>query len=249
MRARIYRIMIGILFLIAGSLACSGEIFVFPTPTIAVSPTFTLIPTLTVVPIPTLVPPTPTPEPGATYFVITSAENVNLRIQPGTLFPVSRLLAKGTQLLVLGQAPGGEWLYVQKTDEPVFGWVLAWLVDGGGHDGGPAPTVKPQASQLVTGRIVDRAGVPVSGIGFAVTRGAGPSAPRTDATTDNTGQFYAYLPLDARGQWIVSYVSVACTSNTMDASCHCIGGTCGSPDPQNITITLPYNGALSFVWR
>jgi hypothetical protein len=232
---------------------CSGiEIVVTPAPS-RTNNAFTPIPTFTIPPpLPTQASqqvPTSTPNPGTydPYFVTTSADNVNLRTEPGTLFPVSRLLAKGTRLQVWGQAPGGQWLYVL-TDTNIYGWVLFDLVSGG-HDGPPAPMIAPQKVQLIKGQVVDLSGVPISGIGFALTQGTGLKAPRSDAATDRSGQFYAFLPLTAGGQWTVSYVSVACTSNTMNANCNCIGGVCGKADPDSQVITLPYSGTLQFTWR
>lgn len=233
--------------------ACGGvELVVTPAPSTEIG-TFTPIPTFThLPPIPTkamvqIPTATPTQGPYVPYYVITSADNVNLRTLPGTLFPVSRLLANGTRLQVWGHAPGGQWLYVL-TNSNVYGWVLVPLVNGGvGLD--PSPLVTPGNVQLIKGQVLDLAGVPVSGIGFAVTQGTGPKALRNDAETDSTGQFYAYMPISASGSWQVSYVSVACTSNTMDANCNCAGGRCGKADPDNQAITLPYNGTLQFTWR
>lgn len=232
---------------------CSGvEIVVTPAPT-PIGVKFTPIPTLTTQPpLPTkaivqLATSTLDQRPFTSFYVTTSADNVNLRTEPGTLFPVSRLLANGTRLQVWGHSPGGQWLYV-KTDSNIYGWVLAALVNGG-HDGGPSPVIEPQNVQVVKGRVIDLSGVPVSGIGFAVTQGSGPAVPRTDGVTDVTGQFYAFLPLTAGGQWIVSYVSVSCTSNTMDANCNCVGGLCGKADPDSQVITLPFGGILQFTWN
>ena len=224
-------------------------------PSLAVS--FTPIPTFTPGPLQDLTPKPVNPSPQASptvnpgsfspYFVTTSADNVNLRTEPGTLFPVSRLLAKGTRLQVFGHAPGGEWLYVQ-TDEHIYGWILVWLVNGG-KDTGSSPLVEPQNVQLITGKVVDLSSVPISGIGFAITQGTGPKAPRSDATTDSNGRFYAYLSPSSTGQWFVTQVSVSCTSNTMDANCNCIGKLCGRSDPQSAAIMLPFSGLLQFTWK
>ncbi len=239
------------------ALGCGGVNIVntpgAPSPPVSFTPIPTLTPRLTLEA--TSKATIPSPQPTATleagsfipYFVTTSADNVNLRTHPGTLFPVSRLLAKGTRLQVLGHAPGGEWLYVQ-TDSHIYGWVLFWLVNGGG-DSKPTPQIEPQNVQLVTGRIVDVSGVPIRGIGFAITQGTGPTAARGDATSDVTGQFFVYLPISASGQWFVSYVSVSCTSNTMNASCNCIGGVCGRADPDRVAIMLPLESPLQFMWK
>lgn len=232
---------------------CSGvEIVVTPAPSPIVR-FFTPIPTLTQTPVPQTqnaqVIPTFTPVSGTyiPYYVTTSADNVNLRTEPGTLFPVSRLLANGTRLQVQGHAPGGQWLYVL-TDLNIYGWVLVFLVNGG-HDVGSSPVVQPKNTLVVKGQVLDLSGVPVSGIGFALTQGTGPNAPRTDASTDSTGFFYNFLPQTLSGPWNLSYVSVACTSNTMDARCNCIGGVCGRADPDSQVITLPYSGTLQFIWK
>ena len=253
------KLILGSLMILFLTLSCGGAIIGVTPALPSATAGFTPIPTLT----PGLTPKvTPTPGNGnpssqltttpdsasfSSYFVNTSADNVNLRTSPGTLFPVSRLLANGTRLKVLGRSPGGDWLYVQ-TDEQILGWVLVPLVKGG-HDGGPPPVVVPQNVQVIRGQVVDLLGIPIRGIGFAITQGSDPKALRTDATTDNTGQFYAFLPLSAAGQWMVSYVSVACTSNTMDANCNCLNGVCGHANPDSVTITLPASGILQFIWK
>ncbi len=230
-----------------------------PATDVAPSAAFTAIPTFTPAQ-PTIVPPTiaaattteapvvtqPAETAAGKLYVVVAADNVNLRTRPGTVFPVSRLLAKGTRLELLGHAPGGEWLYVQ-TESKVYGWVLSWLVTGG-HDAGTTPEVQPADVLLVQGKVVDLSGIPISGVGFAVTQDSGSKQLRTDASTDKTGQFYAYLPNTATGTWLVSYVSIACTSNTMDSNCNCIG-SCGKADPGSVTITVPPQGVLQFIWK
>jgi hypothetical protein len=255
----VQRLILGILIILFFTLSCGGAM-IGGTPTHPIATAgFTPIPTLT----PRLAPKatslvtngdsssqlttTPDSQSFSSYFVNTSADNVNLRTLPGTLFPVSRLLVKGTRLKVLGRSSGGDWLYVQ-TDEQIFGWILVPLVKGG-YDGGPPPVVVPQNVQVIRGQVVDLLGVPIRGIGFAITQGSGPKALRSDATTDNIGQFYAFLPISAAGQWMVSYLSVACTSNTMDANCNCVNGVCGRANPDSVTITLPSSGILQFIWK
>lgn len=196
---------------------------------------------------PTEAPAAQTPAASFTpYAVQTSVQNVNLRTGPGTLFKVSRVLAQGTTLEVSGRSNGGEWLYV-KNNEGIFGWVGVNLVEGG-LDTPAAPFVAPDDAFLVTGTVNTELDVPVSGIGFAITQ-PGFTSRRTDAMTDDEGRFYAYIPSTLSGSWIVEFVSVACTSNTMDANCNCKSVICGAANPRSVEITLPFTGELNFVWK
>ena len=202
-------------------------------------------------------PPADAPEPTATtgtstdefvpYTVRTITQNVNLRLGPGTLFRVSRVMVQGTTLEVHGRSHAAGWLYV-KNDEDIFGWVGVDLVEGS-YAGPQPPFVEPAESFLVTGVVKTELGTPVSGIGFALLRTSGSNTLRSDAVTDQNGRFYAYLPATLAGIWVVEYVSVACTSNSMDANCNCIGGRCGAADPRSAEISVPATTELVFVWK
>jgi SH3-like domain-containing protein len=182
------------------------------------------------------------PEAVGTQYVYTQAQNVNLRVNPGRLFKVSRVLPQGTRLQLLGFAPGRQWLNVVN-DEGVIGWIDADFT--GGFDGQLPPVVDPKDVQVVTGTVLDVNGDPIGGIGFAVVQGS----QREEASTDGTGTFYAFLPTKFSGTWNVIFVSVVCTSNTMDLNCNCLGDVCGKPDPEMVSITLPISAPLSFVWK
>ncbi|MBI5954242.1 MAG: SH3 domain-containing protein [Chloroflexi bacterium] len=192
-------------------------------------------------PIPPL--PSSTPEAVGVRYVYTQAQNVNLRVNPGRLFKVSRVLAQGTRLQLLGVAPGGQWLNVVN-DEGVIGWVGVDFVSGG-FDGPPPPVVTPKDVLVVTGTVLDANGVPVNGIGFAVEQGG----QRDDASTDETGTFYAFLPTKFPGAWTVSFVSVACTSESPDDKCRCTGDACATLEPKTVTVMVPMSAPISFVWK
>jgi hypothetical protein len=181
------------------------------------------------------------------YYVYTVVDNLNLRMGPGALFQVSHVLVKNTKLKVIGRVPGKEWLNVMN-DENIVGWVnVDWVK--GGHDGPPPPIVQPADAILVTGKVVDSSASPVTGINFAIEQKTASKSLRTDAATDADGIFYAYLPKHLSGVWTVSFVSTLCTSNTMDANCHCTGGVCGQLQPMSANVTLSANGQLNFVWK
>lgn len=218
-----------------------------------VAQTLTAIPPTPVVPAATLevavsaLPATLAPESSAIHYVYTQVDNLNLRVQPGALFKVSRVMPKGTKLQVLGRAPGGEWLNVVN-EEGIIGWVGVGFVKGG-YDGPPLPVITPKDVLLVTGQVLDANGKPVTGIGFAVTQQSATQTLRADATTDESGKFYAYLPITYSGTWTIGFVSVDCKSNTRDANCQCLGGVCGKPNPETATVTLPQSAPLSFTWK
>jgi len=194
----------------------------------------------TFTPIP--IPASSTPDGAGAHYVTTQAQNVNLRVNPGRLFKVSRVMAQGTRLQLTGIAPGGQWLNVIN-DEGVVGWVGVDFVSG--FEAAPLPVVNPKDVLVVTGTVVDVSGNPVSGIGFAVVQ----ASQREDATTDETGTFYAFLPTKFPGAWVVSFISVACISDAPDDKCRCVGDTCGAPYPETASITLPLSTPLSFVWK
>lgn len=249
-----YKPIISFVLLAVLSLACSSNVSVVETAQPVNAETLVaatmaiyteLAPTAAnmLVPTVTSIPASPTPQPFGEVYVYTTVQNVNLRTNPGLLFTVSRVLPQNTRLRLLGQAPGSEWLNVTN-DEGISGWVNSNVVLVA-YDGPPAPVVEPSSVILVTGMITTELGTPVSGIGFAVTQGAR----RTDAKTDDTGHFYAYLPSNMSGVWTVGYVSIACTSNTMDENCNCKSGYCGSSYPESVFVELPQNEPLAFIWK
>ena len=236
------------------------------------SPTETAFPTLTEVAIvnPTAaatvtLPPTPEPtatwtpeptvtetiEPSPTRFVPFTASvwanGVNLRTNPGYLFPSLRQLEEGAEITVLGMAPGGEWLFVRRPDS-LEGWVFTILVESD-RDLSKLPIIEPTEVQTVTGRLLMENGEPINGVQFSITKGVAVNAPRNDATTDQDGVFIAFMPLDASGEWTVTYVAISCTSIVHDAYCNTKPEYAGTVNPASQTMNLPFTGQLEFVWK
>ena len=185
--------------------------------------------------------------PYVPFYAVSQVENLILRANPGYLFEAKTTLPTASRLLVIGRSPGGEWLFVQTPLERT-GWVFASYVMSEGRLQ-TVPLIQPADVQVVRGQVLDENGSPINGIQFAVVQEASGSPPRNDAITDETGTFYAFMPLDATGTWTVSFTAIACTSKIMDKDCTCIGGTCGSPAPESVPVTLPLEEGLEFLWK
>jgi SH3-like domain-containing protein len=196
---------------------------------------------------------TETAAPSSTPFVPFTAsvwaENVNVRTNPGYLFPALRLIAKGTTLTILGKAPGDEWMYAQAPDGK-SGWVFTLLIESD-VDLEAVPVIEPQDVQLIKGRVVDSMGTPIQGVGFAILQGTGDRPPTNTVLTDANGEFYSFMPLTARDQWTVTYNAIACKSNvwTDDSCSYYKDPYKGLVDPQSTTVSLPQTGVLEFTWK
>lgn len=189
----------------------------------------------------------PSTTPFISYKVTTSVDHVNIRSNPGYLFSVQDNVRAGTMLEVLGMCPGGEWINV-KTQSGATGWVFHMLLQTA-QNLQALPVVQPQNTQLLTGKVIDSNGQPVSGIVFNIMQGSGTDAPVTNAQTDSTGVFYAFMPMTVSGEWRVNYAGIGCSSNKMDQNCNCLNGLCGTADPSTQIVTLPQSQALVFGWK
>jgi uncharacterized protein YraI len=222
-----------------------------PVPT-ATLQLFTPVPIATIpTPSPSPLPPTPTlaATPGlfTPFPARPTVDALKVRVGPGSLFGPLQLLYETETVTVLGKAAGGEWILVETLDE-TRGWVFGQLLETD-QDLQSAPLTEPENTQVVQGRLTDSNGLPISGVQFALTHG---TAERTDARTDPNGEFYAFLPADATGDWLISFVdAIACTSNAFaDKTCSTYrSGYTGIVQPDTRPVTLPAEATLIFHWR
>jgi hypothetical protein len=253
---------IWVLLLVVAS-GCSGLPTLPPMPTLPVSalPSSTPAPTLASIatPLTTQVPSDsatalPTSQPGQPTSAVTNTpytpftakpavEGLNLRVQPGHLSEIIRMLDEDAVLSVLGQTPGGEWIFVQNS-EGISGWVFKYLLTSA-SDLNACPVLIPDGVQVVRGQLTDKAGLPLRGVQFAVEQGD----QRSDGITDAGGIFFVFLPASASGEWVASYTAINCSSPLMDADCNCLPGACNGPDPVSINFSLPTEGTLTFIWK
>ena len=197
--------------------------------------------------------PSITPEPSATPFTPFAAsvwaDNVNVRTNPGYLFPSLKLLAKGTKFTVLGKAPGGEWIYSQLQDGQK-GWIFSQLIESA-VDLQQLPIIEPVEAQLIKGTVMDSAGLPIQGIGFTILQGKGGKTLSNTVLTDFNGEFYSFMPLSSTGDWTVTFNAIACKSNVwVDDSCAEFKSPYkGLVEPQTAVATFPQPAVMEFLWK
>ncbi len=175
------------------------------------------------------------------------ADHVNVRTQPGYLFPSLLQLNEGDQFTINAKAPGDEWLSIELVDG-ITGWIYIMLVKMD-YDLRQIPIQKPEGVQIITGQLLTPAGEPINGVQFAITQAGASGEQRTDATTDQTGIFTAFLPPEAAGVWTVTYTAISCSSVIHDAACNTRPEYAGTVNPPSQTVTLPDPDMLQFIWK
>jgi uncharacterized protein YraI len=190
----------------------------------------------------------PTSLPTATVALIPdqpatiTAQGVNLRQGPGTLFTRLGQLAEGTKVTVKGKAPGDDWLYVDTGDRQ--GWVSAALTSLATSEQLASVPLQPTGDALkIEGRVAQADGTPLAGIEFATFQGSADSnPPDTRAHSMANGSFYFYLPHGSNGVWRVSLTGVNCKSPIVDENCRYLGAF----TPSFIDVTLPSEQVVEF---
>lgn len=170
---------------------------------------------------------------GTGLFVYSTITNLSLRSGPGKLFDLIVPLPKDAQLEVLGNS-ANQWLMVKDADGSV-GWVDRKLVAGGFDGSVSIPTFIPADSFTISG-VVSGPNGPMTYVGISLRQGEEFS---DENFTNDTGNFYFYVPKSITGDWFVEEYSVDCRSNLMDANCVCISKPCGSIFPASSKITFP----------
>ena len=187
-----------------------------------------------VIPVSTVITEVSTPTLASTniLYVKTTADNVNLRVNPGRLFQVSRVLTRGSRMEYLGILPNGQWLKV-RTGEGIVGWVLKELVEADFELVGPLAV--PDNVVLITGTVLDTNNNPVNGIEISISKDE-----QGDRTlTSKEGTYYLYLPTTLSGVWSLKQTAISCESNLMGSDCKCLNSSCGAFDPIEYRLQFP----------
>jgi len=170
-------------------------------------------------------------------YVKTIADNVNLRVNPGRLFQVSRILTKGSRVEFLGILPNGQWLKV-RTGEGVVGWILKDLVE---PEFNPAsPQAVPDDVILITGVVLDANNNPVNSVEISIFR----DEQKDSTLTVTDGRYYLYLPNTLNGVWSLKQTAVSCESSLMGLNCQCLMSNCGTFEPLEFRLQFPLEPGL-----
>lgn len=213
------------LLVVTGLISCSLPIGFTPTPTQEI----TLVPMPTETPTPQV--PTNTPEPTFTLTAMptftpqvysqikakVTVQILNMRDGPGATFNVVQKLPEGASIWILGRAKGNDWFLVRDESNHA-GWVAAEFV----YITTPItqiPFFAVTDAVVITGKAVDDQQNPIPGVDFAVYPANSSGQVRTDVYSDESGNFYAYLPTSAGGAWTIEIVGIMCTSPIMDSNC------------------------------
>ncbi|MCJ7624142.1 MAG: SH3 domain-containing protein [Anaerolineaceae bacterium] len=164
---------------------------------------------------------TATPHPISTMSALVSVASLNLRSGPSTMYQVQSAYPEDTAAIVLGKAPGDEWVFVEMPDGET-GWMSVQLLDLDG-DVAYLPVEEITDSQVISGRVIDSSAEPVNGVNVAVLKRLVDATLRTDAYSGEDGTFYAYIPLDSTGNWEAQIVGVRCDSRIVDDNCNIDG--------------------------
>jgi hypothetical protein len=216
----------------------------------------TLEPTTGCISIPTVTP-LPTGTPGISPFeaLLTVEPNrspspeqavlqtdVNLRKGPGMLFDIRNGYGQGQTVLVLGQAPGGDWYQVQTADS-LTGWMRSAILtlDGLAID---LPLIVPTEVLTIKGHVYSPGKNPASAIGVTLLEeNSNDAAQRDVGNTNAFGEWYIYLPTSMARQWTLRADSYSCKSNAVNSACGLIGQF---PQAQTVTLPLPADTWIDF---
>jgi len=145
-----------------------------------------------------------------------SAFSVNLRNGPSTLHTVIGSYPGGTELLVTSRVAENDWVEVDINGH--IGWMFAELLVIEGNMNS-LPIITFPDSLAIRGRVEDTDGNPIRGITVSVFYHSTQGELRVNVSSDQDGEFSAYLPKDLVGTLDVQVTGRECHSPVVDFEC------------------------------
>jgi hypothetical protein len=172
-----------------------------------------------------------------------SAFFVNLRNGPSTLHKVIGSYEGGTEVLVTSRVAESDWVEVEIGDH--VGWMFAELLDIDGNVNS-LPVITFPDSLAVRGRVEDTEGNPIRGITISVFYQSPQGELRVNVSSDQEGDFSAYLPQDILGTLDVQITGRECNSPVVDLGCQ-LDGYIQLED--RTFITIPQQADIVFLYE
>lgn len=149
-----------------------------------------------------------------------SSSNLTLRAGPTIAHPALGSFPLGTEVTILGKAPGGSWSVVS-APAGHLGWMYSIYLDISLTDPmDDVAVVEPTDSWIIEGRVLDDTGTPVESIGVSLALGGLTDYPDY---SDEQGRFFLFAPSSQPGPWTVSIKGVGCLSRLVDEDCQLNG--------------------------
>lgn len=213
-----------------------------PTPTPTYLPLILLptqaptaqLPTITPLPLPTA-----TARPIVPIDAEVVYDNYLLREGPGRMFTQVTIYDTGDKVTMLARERGDNWVLVQ-TEDNRSGWMNVVGLKFIG-DISPLPEIMVTNAQVLHGRVwaVDK--TPATKIGVSISRVINDTPDYQDnSLTNANGEWYIYLPLGYKGDWVVGINSYSPESSAVDSAGNLIGKFPGAQ-----LITLPQTADVS----
>ncbi len=215
-------------------------------------PTTTLeFPTLPIIHTPEATATVSTP-PGSTLFpdsrivlALTLVKNLNMRAGPGTSFKITGTFPQNTEVAILGQSPGGEWLLTE-TSNHAPGWMLRYML-AYEISLDTLPVIHPPFTQVIHGSVRDLSGTPISQVKIQARQSGSSDTPLiTEAISNDEGQYFLFFPEKTTGKFILSVTDIHCDSRIMDNNCKYTGHF---ENEGVVTVNVPVFESVNFIYR
>lgn len=222
-----------------------------PTP----SPTATLVfPTLpiTQTPLPNITATTasdelatPQPETQANpNLALTTVKTINMRSGPSTTFKIVDSFAQNTEVAIIGKAQGNDWLLVETSTNQI-GWMSRYLLDF--ETSLEDLTLIPiHYAHILHGTVEDLTGAPISLVTIQAKQTNTSNPLVAEADTDESGQYWIYLPKSVTGTFNLTISKIDCESRIADGSCQVQGAF---EEDGKKSITVPVTEVFDFIYR
>jgi hypothetical protein len=234
------------LLILAVASGCNLPLASTPTPTLPPLPTVVILPTE--IPLPTTIPvtqptaeataaptqaPTSQPNPLLLIQAQVAFDNYLLRTGPGRLFDHVAMYDQGESVQIVARETGNNWVLVITADNR-GGWMnIAGLQYEG--DIATLPAIVVTNAQILRGHVwnVDKTPADLIGVGLQPLTNTDPNL-QEQVNTGPDGAWYAYLPINSKGQWVVGPNAYGCPKDVPTGQCSLVGTF-----PPAQTVTLP----------